>query len=151
MGIIRGTFMVSFNKYYTSYGPLILGVGGEQSMLGGSQHLTSRQTHLPPPPRLGDEEVHLGLLQLGAQCHWHRCCKSLPECHRLGGFLPTRRPLVYSGLAFLEDCKFSEILPVTWRCLLGPDSLRCSGHQTLGSLFISRDHAHRVPGAWTFS
>lgn len=60
--------MVSFNKYYTSYGLLILGVGLEESeapLLRDSQHLNPCQTHLTPGLRLKDAWIHPGRLQLG--------------------------------------------------------------------------------------
>jgi hypothetical protein len=78
MGIIRGAFMLSFNKYYTSYGPLILGGVGwswwrsECPSWGGGQPTPEALPNTPDSwPKLRVLEIHLGLLQLRAECLWH--------------------------------------------------------------------------------
>lgn len=79
MGIIRGTFMVSFNKYYTSYGLLILeGVWGwrrakHPSWGRGQREPTPELLPNTPDswPRLSVIGIRLGLHKLGAECLWH--------------------------------------------------------------------------------
>lgn len=143
--------MVSFNKYYTSYyGLLILGVGLEESeapLLRDSQHLSPCQTHLTPGLRLKDTRIHLGRFQLGAKC-WHRHWKSLFGATKQGSFHPMLGLLVYTQMAFPEDCKSVEILMVTQKCLPHSQSLSLIDTQVtrLQALLISKDHAHRVSG-----